>query len=41
MELSGPKKLNKTFHTLNKTPLGETGYLSNLYYLLVGQASSF
>ena len=41
MELSSPKKLLiKFFYTLNKTPLGETGYLSNLYYLLAAQASS-
>ena len=26
---------------LNKIPLGETGRLSNLYYLLAAQASSF
>ena len=26
---------------LNKTPLGETGCLSNPYFLLVAQASSF
>ena len=38
MELSSPKKLNKTFYTLDETPLGETGHLSNLYYLLA-QAS--
>ena len=25
----------------NKTPVGETGCLSNLYYLLAAQASSF
>ena len=48
MELSCPKKeLNKTFQNflpskkLNKTPLGTTGCLSNLYYLLAAQASSF
>ena len=52
MELSCPKKLNKTFLnflapqkrfilTLDKTPLGETGCLSSLYYLLAAQASSF
>ena len=34
MELSGPKKLNKTC-------LGESGCLSNLYYLLAAQASNF
>ena len=34
MEISSPK-------TLNKTPLGETGCLSSLYYLLAAQASSF
>ena len=33
MELSSPK-------TLNKTPLGETGCLSNLYFLLADQAFS-
>ena len=39
------KNLIKLFHALNKTyalsksPLGETGYLSNLYYLLASQAS--
>ena len=37
MEVSSPKKVN----TLNKTPLGETGCLNNLYYLLAAQASSF
>ena len=37
MELSSPIKL---FYALNKTPLGETVYLSNLYYLLAAQASS-
>ena len=31
----------KLFFTLNKTPLGETGYLVNFYYLLAGQVSSF
>ena len=42
MELSYPKKnLIKLFHTLDKTPLGETACLSNLYYLLAAQASSF
>ena len=43
MELSTPpKKLNKSFFcTLNKTPLGETGCLSNLYYLLAAQSSTF
>ena len=36
MELSSPKRLLiKLFYTLNKTPLGETGCLSNLYYLLL------
>ena len=34
MELSGPKKLNKT-------PLGETGCLSNLFYSLAAQLSNF
>ena len=39
------KNLIKLFYALNKTcalsksPLGETGYLSNLYYLLASQAS--
>ena len=33
--------LKKLFYTLNKTPLGETGCLSNLYYFLAPQASSF
>ena len=37
MELFSPKRLN----TLNKTPLGWTGCLSNLYYLLAFQASNF
>ena len=47
MELSCPKKLNKTFlkflapKKLNKTSLGETGWLNNLYYLLAAQALSF
>ena len=36
-----PKNLIKLFYTLDKTPLGETGCLNNLYYLLAGQASSF
>ena len=31
----------KLFYTLDKTLLGETGCLSNLYYLLAAQASSF
>ena len=31
----------KLFYTLGKTPLGETGCLRNLYYLLTAQASSF
>ena len=35
------KNLVKPFYTLNKTPLGVTGCLSNLYYLLAAQASSF
>ena len=39
MELSCPIKL--ILYTLNKTPLGETGCLSNLYYLLPAQAPSF
>ena len=33
-----PKNLMKPFYTLNKTPLGETGCSSNLYYLLAAQA---
>ena len=37
-ERSSPKKL---FYTLNKTPLGETGCLSNLCYLLAAQVSRF
>ena len=42
MELSSPKKLlTKLFYTLNKTPLGETGRSSSIYYLLAAQASSF
>ena len=40
MKLSGPEKLNKRFYTLNKTPLGETGCLSSLYYLLAAQVYS-
>ena len=35
------KNLIKLFYTLNKTPLGVTRCLSNLYYLLAAQASSF
>ena len=31
----------KLFYALNKTPLGETGCLSNLYYLLAAQTFSF
>ena len=35
MKLSSPSKnLIKLFYTLNKTPLGETGCLSNLCDLL-------
>ena len=42
MELSNePSSSKKLFYTLNKTPLGETGCLSNLYYLLAAQKSSF
>ena len=42
MELScPPKNLIKLFYTLNKTPLGKTGCLTNLYYLLAAQGSSF
>ena len=40
-KLSSPKKLNKTFYTLDKTPFWKTGCLSNLYYILAAQASSF
>ena len=36
-----PKNLIKLFYTLNKTPLGETVCLSNLYYLLASPAFSF
>ena len=32
------RNLIKLFYTLDKTPLGKTGCLSNLYYLLAGQA---
>ena len=35
------KNFIKHFYTLNKTPLGETECLSNLYFLLAVQASSF
>ena len=31
----------KPFYTLNKTSLGETGCLRNLFYLLAAKASSF
>ena len=51
MELSCPQKLNKIFlnflastkliNSFYKTPLGETGCLSNLYFSLAAQASSF
>ena len=42
MEISSQRKnLIKLFYTLNKTPLGETGCFSNLYYLLAAQAYSF
>ena len=41
MKLSKPKNLIKLFYTLNKTPIGETGCLSSLYYLLAAQAPSF
>ena len=43
--IQAQKNLIKIFYALNKTyalsksPLGETGYLSNLYYLLASQAS--
>ena len=33
--------LYKPFDTLNKTPSGETGCLSNIYYLLGAQTSSY
>ena len=36
-----PKNLKKIFYKLDKTPLGETGCLSNLYFLLAAQGSSF
>ena len=36
-----PKNVIKLFHTVNRTSLGETGCLSNLYYLLTARASSF
>ena len=36
-----PKKLNKNFYTIDKTTVGETGYLSNFHYLLAAEASSF
>ena len=39
MERSFLQKLN-TFNK-TKTPLGESGCLSNLYYLLAAQVSSF
>ena len=39
--LSPQKNVIKLFYTLNKTPLGEAGCLSNLYYLLVAQPSIF
>ena len=35
------KKQNVFIFTLEKTPLGEAGCLSNLYYLLAAQGSSF
>ena len=35
------KNLIKLFNTIYKTPLGETGCFSSLYYLLAAQASSF
>ena len=31
------QKIIKLFYTLNKTPLGETGFLSNIYYLSAAQ----
>ena len=36
-----PENLMKLFYNLKKTPVGETGCLSNLYYLLDAEASSF
>ena len=39
--LLAPKNKIKKFYTLNKIPLGETGCLSYIYYLLAAQASSF
>ena len=36
-----PKNVIKLLHTVNKTSLGETGCLRNLYYLLTARASSF
>ena len=41
IEHLAPKHLIKLFYTLNKTPLRETGFLSNLYHLRAIQASSF
>ena len=41
LNLLAPKNLINLFYTLGKTSLGETGCLSNLYYLLAAQASSF
>ena len=38
LKLSSPQNLIKCFNSLDKTPLGETGCLSNLYYLLAAQA---
>ena len=37
----GNGTLQPLFYTLDKTPLGETGCLSSLYYLLAAQALSF
>ena len=39
--LLAPTNEIKKFYTLNKIPLGETGCLSNIYYLLAAQVSSF
>ena len=39
--LAPEKYLIERFYTLNKTPLGETGCLSNPFYLMVAQASGF
>ena len=41
LNILAQKCLIKLFYTLNKTPLGETGFLNNLYHLLAVQASTF